>query len=110
MQPFNSDLYGHSTGGAYPHSPAHPWTPFQILIGYTDPRADNVTLAAARTSAIAIQQVVIEEGQSSPAAILYSNYAQKGTNLKLLFKDNLPILRTLQTKYDSHDLLSLTGK
>ncbi|KIJ54884.1 hypothetical protein M422DRAFT_152812 [Sphaerobolus stellatus SS14] len=109
IEPFNSDLYDHSTGGAYPHSPAHPWTPFQILIGYTDPTADNVTLAAARTAAAAIQQVAIEEGQSSPVAILYSNYAQKGTDLKLLFGDNLPLLRTLRAKYDSHDLLSLTG-
>ncbi|KIJ44595.1 hypothetical protein M422DRAFT_251874 [Sphaerobolus stellatus SS14] len=109
IEPFNSDLYDHSTGGAYPHSPAHPWTPFQILIGYTDPTADNVTLAAARTAAAAIQQVAIEEEQSSPDAILYSNYAQKGTDLKLLFGDNLPLLRTLQAKYDSHDLLSLTG-
>ncbi|KIJ32518.1 hypothetical protein M422DRAFT_184408 [Sphaerobolus stellatus SS14] len=109
IEPFNSDLYGHSTGGAYPHSPAHPWTPFQILISYTDPTADNVISAAARTAAAAIQQVAIEEGQSSPAAILYSNYAQKGTDLKLLFGNNLPLLRTLQARYDSHDLLSLTG-
>ncbi|KIJ53008.1 hypothetical protein M422DRAFT_242976 [Sphaerobolus stellatus SS14] len=108
IEPFNSDLYDHSTVGVYPHSPAHPWTPFQILIGYTDPTADNVTLAVARTAAAAIQQVAIEEGYFSPAAILYSNYAQKGTDLKLLFGDNLPLL-PLQAKYDSHDLLSLTG-
>ncbi|KIJ54864.1 hypothetical protein M422DRAFT_240953 [Sphaerobolus stellatus SS14] len=109
LEPFTSTLYDHSTGGAYPHSPAHPWTPFAPTIVYSDPANDGAALAAVKSACAIIQQIAIEEGQSSPDAILYSNYAAKGTDLRLLFGDNLPLLRTLRAKYDPLDLLSLTG-
>ncbi|KIJ54878.1 hypothetical protein M422DRAFT_152673, partial [Sphaerobolus stellatus SS14] len=109
IEPFQSSLYDHSTGGAFPHSAAHPGTPFLVYLGYTDPEADAVALATARTAASVIQQITIEEGQSSKDAILYNNYAQKGTDLRLIFGGNLPLLRTVRAKYDPHDLLSLTS-
>ncbi|KIJ54876.1 hypothetical protein M422DRAFT_153476 [Sphaerobolus stellatus SS14] len=109
IEPFLSDLYDHSTGGAYPHSPAHPWTPCNVFVSYSDLAADDRAFAAVNKVSSIIQQLAIEEGQSSPDAILYNNYAGKGRDLKLLFGDNLPLLRVLRAKYDPHNLLNLTG-
>ncbi|KIJ54877.1 hypothetical protein M422DRAFT_153464, partial [Sphaerobolus stellatus SS14] len=109
IEAFHSDLYDHSTGGAYPHSPEHPWTPFLVYVGYTDPALDNRAVAAVNSAASIIQAAAIKEGQSSPDAILYNNYAEKGTNLTRLYGDNLPQLQTLRAKYDPQNILNLAG-
>ncbi|KIJ54865.1 hypothetical protein M422DRAFT_24762 [Sphaerobolus stellatus SS14] len=109
IESFNRNLYDHSNGGAYPHSSAHPWTPFQVLMSYVDPLADTLALSAVKQSADIIQQVAIQEGQSSLDAILYNNYAQKGTDLQLLYGNNLPVLQQLRVQWDPQNLLSLTG-
>lgn len=109
LESFTSSVYDHSNGGAYPHTPAHPWTPFQVLITYLDPLTDALALAEVEQSAQIIQQVAIQEGQSSADAILYNNYAQKGTDLTLLYGSNLPTLQALRAQYDPQNILSLTG-
>ena len=62
-----------------------------------------------KQSADIIHQVAIHEGQSSPDAILYNNYARVGTNLTLLFGSNLDTLRILRKRYDPSNIISLTG-
>ncbi|KIJ29152.1 hypothetical protein M422DRAFT_188866, partial [Sphaerobolus stellatus SS14] len=109
MEPLHSTLFDRSTGGAYPHSRAHPWTPLNVFMAYRDTVSDEETILAIRAASASIQQVAIKEGLSSPDAILDPTYAAKTTNLRLLFGDNLPMLRALRAKYDPHNLLSLTG-
>jgi len=109
IESFTRHLYDHSAGGAYPHSSAHPWTPFQVLVDHLSSLNDAAFLASVKNSAHAVQQVAIQEGQSSADGILYNNYAQAGTDLSLLYGSNLPTLQALKTQYDPQDLLSLTG-
>ncbi|KIJ54446.1 hypothetical protein M422DRAFT_24395 [Sphaerobolus stellatus SS14] len=109
VEAFHNDLYDHSTGGAYPHSSAHPWTPFLIYIGYNDTSLDARAIAAVDAVADIVQKAAIAEGQSSADAILYNNYAGLGTNVTRLFGANLPTLRTLRAKYDPQNILSLAG-
>ncbi|KIJ31860.1 hypothetical protein M422DRAFT_266477 [Sphaerobolus stellatus SS14] len=109
IEPLYSSIFDHSTGGAYPHTAAEPWTPFNLFLGYTDPASDAAAMAAIQLAASVIHQTAIAEGQSTPDAILDINYAGLGTNLTLLYGDNLPSLRTLRAKYDPNNLLNLTG-
>ncbi|KIJ52222.1 hypothetical protein M422DRAFT_26409 [Sphaerobolus stellatus SS14] len=109
LEPLHSCVHDHATDSAYPHSAAHPWTAADVAVSYSDPALDNAAHAAIMKAGWAIQQVAIEEGQSSPDAILYQNYADPLTNPKLIFGDNLPKLQRIQAQYDPYDLASLTG-
>ncbi|KIJ31859.1 hypothetical protein M422DRAFT_783691 [Sphaerobolus stellatus SS14] len=109
MEPLYSSIFDSSNGGAYPHTSAHPWKPFNLFLGYTNPASDAAAMAAVMSAATAVQQIAIAEGKSSLDAVLDINYAGLGTDLKYLYGKNLPLLRTLRAKYDPHNLLSLTG-
>ena len=109
IEPFMRNVYDHSKGGAFPHNSQHPWTPFELFVDYLNPRGDERAASLVRESADIIHQTAITEGQSSPDALLYSNYARRGTNLTLLFGGNLERLRMLKKRYDPYDIISLTG-
>lgn len=109
IESFMRNVYDHSAGGAYPHSSAHPWTPFQVLVDHLLPFNDAANLKAVKDSANAVQEVAIAQGQSSADAILYNNYAQTGTDLTLLYGANLATLRQLRAQFDPDNLLGLTG-
>ncbi|KIJ53165.1 hypothetical protein M422DRAFT_155651, partial [Sphaerobolus stellatus SS14] len=109
LEPLHSSLYNHATNSAYPHSAAHPWTASNVAIAYSNPALDNAAYAAVMNAGLTIQQVAIQEGQSSPDAILYPNYAGPLTKSKLIFGDNLPMLQSIQAQNDPFNLGNLTG-
>ncbi|KIJ23309.1 hypothetical protein M422DRAFT_276140 [Sphaerobolus stellatus SS14] len=108
LEPLHKDLYDAATNSAYPHTPAHPWTPMNVAIAFSDPALDNAAFAAIKKSAGIIQQVAIQEGQSSSDAILYPNYAGPLSDSKLLFGANLPLLQKIQAQTDPFNLVNLT--
>ncbi|KIJ49136.1 hypothetical protein M422DRAFT_28117 [Sphaerobolus stellatus SS14] len=109
VEPFMRNTHQHAQGGAYPHSQEHPWTPLQMLIGYVNPLEDKRTASLITKGANSIHAVAIRENQSSADAILYNNYAQQGTDLSLLYGENLQKLRELRARYDPDNIINLTG-
>jgi len=49
------------------------------------------------------------EGQSLQGMPLYPNYAIYDTPLEAFYGDNLPQLRSLQSKVDPHNVMALAG-
>jgi hypothetical protein len=64
---------------------------------------------AARSSAKALFNVAISEGQSLQGVPLYPNYAIYDTPLVNIYGSNLPRLQSLQSKVDPHNVMALAG-
>jgi hypothetical protein len=62
---------------------------------------------AARSSSKALFDVAVSSGQCSRGVPLYPNYAIYGTPLADTYGNNLPKLRSLQSKVDPHNVMAL---
>jgi hypothetical protein len=101
----------HNQGGAWPHLPSRETTPAAAFIAYqaTSSLPHSVYINALKTMTRAIQQVAVQQGQSSFNDLLYPNYALPDTPLALLYGPNLPRLNQIARRYDPTGVMKLAG-
>ena len=111
VEPFNTDYFGFSQGGAYPHTSASPVDPILLYFAWVSPTFDNYYHAAIKEAADVILQAAIQDGQDVSGAkqVVYPNYAIYDTPLANLYGPNVKRLQTIRKKYDPANVMDLTG-
>ena len=83
--------------------------PNNIEFAWTNETFDEDFHDAARTSVKMLFDAAVSEGQSLQGVLLYLNYAIYKTPLANIYGNNLPKLRSLQSKVDPHNVMALAG-
>jgi hypothetical protein len=107
-------LPGYRTPSAWPPTRGIFFAPSLVWIGYTDSKDDALVKQVSEASALRLRQKAVSLGQAAAApgylnTAKYANYAGYWTNSTELFGSNLPILKTIQKKYDPKGVMSLAG-
>ncbi|KAH8983408.1 FAD-binding domain-containing protein [Lactarius hatsudake] len=98
LEPFDSGVFSHGSGSAYP--PDRSQAVFPSVLGYTWTNAsiDGIVASAMRKESTAIHAVALADGQNVSHVAVYDTYGQ-----------NLPRLRKIRAAIDPKDVMGLTG-
>lgn len=80
-----------------------------MFYAWTNETLDDDIHYAARASATALFNAAQSEGQDLSDVPLYPNYAIFGTPLEAMYGNNLPKLRSLQSRIDPQNVMALAG-
>jgi FAD/FMN-containing dehydrogenase len=111
VEPFTSNYFSFSQGGAYPHTSASPLDPILLYFAWVSSEFDDYYHSAIKEAAAAILQAAIDDGQDVGGAkqIVYPNYAVYDTPLANLYGSNVQRLETIRKLYDPTNVMGLTG-
>jgi len=114
-EPFLQSYLSHANSpSAFPsptaRRPGNAPNPLLVYFAWSDPRYDNVFIAAVEESANRLAAAANAEGllADTPSA-LYGNYANGKTALDSIYGENLSLLRKLAAKFDPSKVMSLAG-
>ncbi|KAI9439710.1 FAD-binding domain-containing protein [Lactarius indigo] len=109
FEPFDSGIFSHGSGSAYP--PDRSQAVFQSLIvaTWTNASTDGTIAPALRRAKAAVQAVAAADGQDVAHAAVYVNYALFGTPLEEIYGQNVPRLRRIRAAIDPKDVMGLAG-
>ncbi|KAH8979805.1 FAD-binding domain-containing protein [Lactarius akahatsu] len=109
LEPFDSGVFSHGSGSAYP--PDRSQAIFPSVLGYTWTNAsiDGIVASAMRKESAAIHAVALADGQNVSHAAVYVNYALFGTPLEDIYGQNVPRLRKIRAAIDPEDVMGLAG-
>jgi len=100
-----------STDSAWPHQNGSSNGPLLVYFGW-DGENDETWINQMKEALGRIRDVALREGCTTSDAPVYCNTTladQNFTTLEQIYRDNLADLSALRTKYDPHDVMSLTG-
>ncbi|KAI9439709.1 FAD dependent oxidoreductase [Lactarius indigo] len=109
FEPFDSGIFSHGSGSAYP--PDRSQAVFQSLISaaWTNSSIDDFAAPALRKAKAAVQAVAAADGQDVAHAAVYVNYAMFDTPLEEIYGQNVPRLRRIKAAVDPKDVMGLAG-
>jgi hypothetical protein len=105
VEPFTTDYFSFSQGGAYPHTSASPVDPILVYFACVSAEFDDYYHSAIKEAAAMILQAAIDDGQdgSGVKQIVYPNYAVYDTPLANLYGSNVQRLQTIEKQHDQRD-------
>ncbi|KAF8654838.1 hypothetical protein AX16_003358 [Volvariella volvacea WC 439] len=106
--PGSPTMFKNSPPSAWPHGP-EPLFPLPIRCIWKKEKNDQYWLDALASFSEKVRQIAIEEGCTAEDAPLYYNLALDGTDVSLIYRDNLPRLTDLRAKYDPFGVMNRTG-
>ncbi|KIJ50387.1 hypothetical protein M422DRAFT_777110 [Sphaerobolus stellatus SS14] len=110
VEPFLSTIFTHANSeSAYPPTRSLGLLPFNIYYAWTSSLFDDDFHTAIKTSATAIYNAAIAEGQSIAGAPIYPNYALYDTPLAAMYGDNVARLTALKQRIDPGNVMRLAG-
>lgn len=113
IEPFQPSAFTKTIpeGSAYPHTPSYAFSPFNLVIAWTDPDDDSSSKRLLQDLASAIQRKAIDTGAYREGATVYPNYAMEGTKLEMMYggEEGVRRLGKIRQKWDPNDVLGLTG-
>ena len=110
IEPALPSVYSHNPDPtAFPPVRSLDFLPTNLIYAWTNEAFDEDFHDAARSSAKALFDAAVSEGQCLRGVPLYPNYAIYGTPLADIYGNNLPKLRSLQSKVDPHNVMALAG-
>jgi hypothetical protein len=109
LEPFDSALFSHGSGSAYPPDRSQAIFPSVLLHSWSDAEFDQTFAIAIRKQTDALNDVALADGQNVSHAAVYVNNALFDTPLKDIYGGNLPRLRNIRIEIDPEDVMGLTG-
>jgi len=104
LEPFDSGLFSHGSGSAYPPDRSQAIFPSVLLHSWSDPSLDQTFARAIRKQTDALHNVALADGQNVSHAAVYVNNALFDTPLKDIYGENLPRLRKIRAEIDPEDV------
>jgi len=109
LEPFDSGLFSHGSGSAYPPDRSHVIFPTVITIEWFDPSLDESMASTLRHISRTIRAAALANGQNVSRAAKYVNYALFGTPLEDIYGGNVERLRKIRAAIDPEDVMGLAG-
>ena len=112
IEPFLSNYFNYSQGGAYPHIPsANPPLPVIIQFGWDLPSQDDYFIELIQSLADSLLEAyqTDDERRDGVKQIRYPNYALDNTPLVEMYGDNIDRLKTIRQTWDPTNVMCLTG-
>ncbi|KAH9167831.1 FAD-binding domain-containing protein [Lactarius sanguifluus] len=109
FEPFDSGIFSHGSGSAYPPDRSQAIFQSVLSITWTNASIDGHIAPALRQGKDAVQAVAVADGQNLSHAAVYVNYAMFGTPLEDIYGQNVPRLRRIRAAIDPKDVMGLTG-
>ena len=109
LEPFDSGLFTHGSGSAYPPDRSHAILPSNIVLEWFDPSLDESMAPALRHISGAIHAAALADGQNVSHVAKYVNYALFGTPLEDIYGGNVERLREIRAAIDPEDVMGLAG-
>ncbi|KAI0280312.1 FAD dependent oxidoreductase [Russula aff. rugulosa BPL654] len=109
LEPFDSGLFTHGSGSAYPPDRSHVILPSNIGFEWSDPSLDTIMAPTLRSISSAIRAVALADGQNVSQAAKYPNYAIFGTPLEDIYGGNVERLQDIREAIDPEDVMGLAG-
>jgi hypothetical protein len=109
MEPFDSSLFSHGSGSAYPPDRSQAIFPSVLQYSWSDASLDNTFARAIRKQTDALHDVALADGQNVSHAAVYVNYALFDTPLEDIYGESLPRLRRIRAEIDPEDVMGLSG-
>lgn len=112
VEPFLSNYFNYSQGGAYPHLPsANPPLPIIMQFGWDLPSQDDYFIKQIQSMADSLLAAYHTDGEhrTEVKQIRYPNYALDTTPLSEMYGDNVDRLKTIRQMWDPANVMCLTG-
>jgi hypothetical protein len=109
LEPFDSGLFSHGSGSAYPPDRSQALFPSVLLYSWSDASLDQTFTRAIRKQSDALHNAALADGQNVSHAAVYVNNAPSDTPLKDIYGENLPRLRKIRAEVDPEDVMGLAG-
>ena len=109
LEPFDSGLFTHGSGSAFPPDRSHAILPSNLLLEWFDPSLDKIMAPTLRLMSGAIRAAALADGQNVSHAAKYPNYALFGTRLEDIYGGNVQRLRQIRAAFDPEDVMGLAG-
>ncbi|KAJ7183743.1 hypothetical protein C8R46DRAFT_1308699 [Mycena filopes] len=110
FEPFLESIYTHNDNPtAFPPFRSPRTMPLNLQFTWPDARSDAIVYDAMFQSATHLTKVALLDSQTVAHAPVYPNYALFGTPLTDIYGSNLPRLKEIKARVDSHNIMGLTG-
>lgn len=109
LEPFDSGVFSHGSGSAYPPDRSQAVFPSVIGFTWTNSSIDNIVASSMRKEAARIHKVALADGQNVSDAAVYVNYALFDTPLEDIYGQNVLRLREIRAAIDPEDVMGLAG-
>lgn len=109
LEPFDSGVFSHGSGSAYPPDRSQAVFPSVIGARWTNDSIDGFVASAMRKESATIHAVALADGQNVSHAAVYVNYALFDTPLEDIYGQNVPRLRKIRAAIDPEDIMGLAG-
>ena len=109
LEPFDSGLFSHGSGSAYPPDRSRALYPVNLDFSWTDEGDDEFVFSPMKELAANMTSVANSEGQNVADATLYGNYALADTPVEQIYGASLPRLQEIKRTVDPNGVMDLTG-
>ena len=109
LEPFDSGVFTHGSGSAYPPDRSHAIFQTDIVIEWFYPSLDEIMVSTLRHVSGAVRAAALADGQNVSQAAKYPNYALFGTPLEEMYGGNVGRLRKIRAAVDPEDVMGLAG-
>jgi len=109
LEPFDSGLFAHGSGSAYPPDRSQVILPTVVTAEWFDPSLDKSMASTLRYISNTIRAVALADKQNVSCAAKYVNYALFGTPLEEMYGGNVERLRKIRAAIDPEDVMGLAG-
>ena len=109
LEPFDSGLFAHGSGSAYPPDRSHAIFQTVITLEWFGPSLDESMASMLRHISSTIRAAALADGQNVSRAAKYVDYALFGTPLEDIYGENMERLREIKAAIDPEDVMGLVG-
>jgi len=109
LEPFDSSLFSHGSGSAYPPDRSQAVFPSVIACSWSNSSLDYTFAHVLRNGSNALRAAALADGQNISRGPVYVNYALFDTPLEDMYGANVPRLRRIRAEIDPQDVMGLTG-
>nr|AGK29878.1 FAD-binding protein [Volvariella volvacea] len=107
--PLSPTMFENSPPSAWPHGPDTAFFPLPIRCLWQGKEDDKYWLDTLAAVTEKVRRYAIEQGCTTDGAPVYYNLALDGTDVSLIYRENLPRLVDIRARYDRLGVMNRTG-